>query len=130
MNTAAAKRALVLAAVALGIAGCAAMSARQTETTRQMLGDAGFELMQADTPEKVSHLKALPPRTIVRRERSGAPSYAYADADGCKCLYVGTKDNYHAYRKLARDRQNAAVAAAVDEQASDPRGWSVWGLWP
>jgi hypothetical protein len=43
---------------------------------------------------------------------------------------AGTEQQYEQYRKLARDRQRAEVAAAVDEEASDPRGWSLWGLWP
>ena len=124
------KRELLLAAIALNVAGCASIQADGTRTTERMLIAAGFQQKTADTPEKVAHLQALTPGTIVRRERSGAPVYVYADRNVCKCIYAGTEQQYQEYRRLARQQTMADEAKVVAEETSDPRGWGLWGLWP
>ena len=124
------KRQMFLAAIALSLAGCAALQAQDMRATERMLGAAGFQMKAADTPEKVAHLQMLTPGKIVRRERNGEPSYIYADRHVCKCLYAGTEQQYQEYRKLAREQTMADEATVVAEEASDPRGWGLWGLWP
>jgi len=124
------KRPLLLAAIALSMAGCAALQAQDTLATERMLAAAGFQMKAADTPEKVAHLQALAPGKIVRRERNGEPSYVYADRNVCKCVYAGTEQQYQEYRKLARQQTTADEAAVVAEESSDPRGFGLWGLWP
>jgi hypothetical protein len=101
------KRELLLGAILLSLAGCAALQAEDARATERMLAAAGFQMKAADPPEKVAHLQALAPRKIVRRERNGAPSY----------------------RKLARQQTMAGEAAAVAKESSDPRSWGLWGLW-
>jgi len=124
------KRPLLLAAIALSLAGCAALQAQDTRATERMLAAAGFQMQAADTPEKVAHLQALAPGKIVRRERNGEPSYVYADRNVCKCLFAGTEQQYQEDRKLARQQTLADEAAGVNEEPSDPRSWGPGGLWP
>ena len=80
------RRELLFAAIALSVAGCASIQADGTRATERLLVAAGFQQKTADTPEKLAHLQALKAGTIVRRERSGAASYVYADRDVCKCI--------------------------------------------
>jgi len=124
------KRELFLGAIALSLAGCAALQAEDTRATERMLAAAGFQARPADTAEKLAHLHTLTPGKIVRREQNGEPSYVYADRNVCKCLYVGTEQQYQEYRKLARQQTMADEAAVVNEESSDPRSWGLWGLWP
>jgi len=123
-------RYLPLAAIVLSLAGCATLQAQDTRATERMLTAAGFQVMAADTPEKLAHLQTLTPGKIVRREQNGAPSYVYADGNVCKCLYAGTEQQYQEYRKLAREQTMSDEATLVTEEASDPRSWGLWGLWP
>ena len=124
------KRCLGLAAIVLSLAGCATMQGQDTRATERMLAAAGFQLKAADTAEKLAHLQTLTPGKIVRRERNGEPSYVYADGTVCKCLYAGTEQQYQEYRKLARQQTIADETTLVTEEASDPRSWGLWGLWP
>ena len=124
------KRELFLAAITLSVAGCATMQAQDTRATKRLLAAAGFQMKAADTPEKIAHLQALTPGKLVRRERNGAASYVYADRDVCKCLYTGTEQQYQEYRRLAQQQTMADEAEVVADDASDARGWGLWGLWP
>jgi len=124
------KRELFVGAIVLSLAGCAALQAEDTRATERMLAAAGFQMRPADTAEKLAHLHMLTPGKIVRRERSGEPSYVYADRNVCTCLYTGTEQQYQEYRKLARQQTMADEAAVVAEESSDPRSSGLWGLWP
>ena len=48
----------------------------------------------------------------------------------CKCLYTGTEQQYQEYRRLAQQQTMADEAKVVADDASDARGWGLWGLWP
>ena len=67
------KRQMFLAAIALSLAGCAALQAQDTRATERMLGAAGFQLKPADTPDKLAHLQTLTPGKIFRGEQNGEP---------------------------------------------------------
>jgi hypothetical protein len=121
---------LVLAAIVLSLTGCAATQAEDRRATEGMLAAAGFQKNAADTPEKIAHLQGLTPGKILRRDRNGTPSYVYADRSVCNCLYIGTEEQYQAYRTLARERTVADETRVVDEDSSNPYSWGLWGLWP
>ena len=124
------KRQLLLAVIAVSLAGCASLQAQDTRATERMLTAAGFQVKAADTTEKLAHLQTLTPGKIVRRERNGEPSYVFADGTVCKCLYTGTEQQYQEYRKLAQQQTMSDEATLVTEESSDPRSWGLWGLWP
>src|SRR5262245_37051737 len=98
---------LVLLLAGGAIAGGCTMAARTTESA---LTQAGFRQLPADSPEKVSHLQTLPDRTIVKRNRDGKTYYVYADPEYCKCLYMGTQQQYAQYRGIVRSEDEAGIA--------------------
>ena len=107
---------VVLLALAPGFTACAAIRTQGTVTTEQMLAAAGFQVELADTPERTARLRALPSHTVTLRERDGQPRYEYADADVCRCLYVGTEPQYREYQRLWRQKQRADdMLRAADE---------------
>lgn len=108
--------AVILIALGLDFTGCAAIRRQGMVTTEQMLAAAGFHVELADTPEKVAWLQALPSNRVVLRHRDGEPSYEYPDAEACKCLYVGTEQQYREYQRLWRQKQRADdMLRAADE---------------
>jgi hypothetical protein len=109
--------------IALPLAGCAAIQQREARDTEQLLAAAGFQAKPADTPEKLTNLKAMPPRKLVARSKDGNFVYTYADPDYCQCLYVGGSTEYAAYQRLAVQQEIAEEreAAAMD--------WDAWGPW-
>ena len=64
------KRAILLALTALALTGCASLDAQRTRRAEQLLGDAGFQMRVADTPEALAYLHSLPPRTLLVRHRA------------------------------------------------------------
>jgi len=87
----------------LGVGALAAGCAIAAETTESRLAQAGFRKLSADTPEKISHLQTLPTRKFVKRNRDGKTYYVYADPEYCKCLYVGTVQQYARYGALLQE---------------------------
>lgn len=100
---------VVVIALALGAAACAT-----TRGTENLLTQAGFRQAPANTPQKLAHLKTLPEHRLVGRTHQGRKYYVYADLDGCRCLYVGSPQQYQTYLGLVRAKQ-AEEAEAVDE---------------
>ncbi len=96
------KMAVVAVGFALGITGCATTAPK----TENLLSQAGFRQIPADTPQKLAHLKTLPERKLVARTSSkGKKYYVYADPDGCKCLYIGDPPQYQSYQRIAQQQQ-------------------------
>jgi hypothetical protein len=124
------RRQIVLSQTALSLAGCATMQAGETRATEQLLAAAGFQMRAADTPGRLAHLQTLKARTVLRRSREGEPRYVYADPQGCKCLYVGTEQQYQEYRTLAQQKAEADERLWAAEESQEGRG--DWGLrpWP
>ena len=91
----------LLIALGMMFAGCATKTPMHTELD---LGSCGFKWKSADTPEKLKHLESLPQRKIVRHQKEGKSYYIYADAQECKCVYVGDEKAYQEYRKLVYER--------------------------
>ena len=123
------RRAIVPVVIALGLAGCASLHAAQARAPEEMLAEAGFEMRAADTPEALAYLQSLPPRTLLTRSQNGEPQYAYADPTGCRCIYVGTEEQYQQFLKLRRD-QAIAVQQRRDAETRDAF-YGLWhGTWP
>jgi hypothetical protein len=84
--------------------------------------DAGFRQVPADTPQKLTHLKTLPQRQLVARTHQGQKYYVFADAEDCKCMYVGRDQQYQSYLRLAREQRVAEDKAVALE---DAREWEI-----
>ena len=124
------KAAIVVLVVGLGVAlaGCAAIRNARAIKTERMLAAAGFQMRLADTPEKLAHLETLTQRKLVPHERDGKVYYVYADADSCKCIYVGDGPAYQRYQKLAIQKQVADEQRQAAEMNQDAAmNWNTWG---
>lgn len=106
--------AVIVAALCLAT-GCADKS---PASVADALTASGFKAVPADTPERQSALRQLPPQKFVRQLRGDKVLFIYADPANCSCLYVGNVTAYSTYRARSRDRQ------AADEQAMDNWDWS------
>ena len=86
-----------------------------------MLVRSGFKLFEADTPEKLSHLKSLPQRQIVSRKKDGKLYYVFADsAAECRCLYAGDEKAYHTYlHQLDEEKRNEILNTTRRQDDSD-----------
>jgi hypothetical protein len=119
--------------VALGLAlvsGCAAMRREEARDKENLLAAAGFQIRPADTPEKIAKMNAMPANQMIVRNKDDHVVYTYADPLNCKCLYVGTPQNYSDYRRLALQREIAQdqLDAAVEEDNA-AMDWGMWGPW-
>ncbi len=126
---------MIAAALGLACGGCAAKRAQIVMNTQRMLHAAGFRMKTADTPEKLEMLKKMAQRKIFPYPRDGKMFYLYADAETCRCLYVGDAEAYQKYinfrvqQGIAEDNRRAVQA---NEAATTPVNvgvWSVWGPW-
>src|ERR1044071_4324452 len=92
--------AVIVAALCLA-AGCVNNSP-STETPTVSKADAllasGFKMVPANTPERQTALRQLPPQKVVRQVRNDKVVFVYADPVNCNCLYVGNATAYGAYR--------------------------------
>jgi hypothetical protein len=109
--------------VALPLTGCAAIQRSEAKDTEQLLAAVGFQAKPAETPEKLTNLRTMPPRQLVSQAKDGNMVYTYADPDYCQCLYVGGPKEYSAYQRLAVENKIAQerLDAAMD--------WDMWGPW-
>lgn len=106
------------------IAGCQAIERSEAEDTEQLLAAAGFHMKEATTPEQVANLEKLTQRKVVVHQQDGQPRYVYADAQDCKCVYVGDEDNYDEYQRLTTKEE---IAEENEEASLD---WGMWGPYP
>jgi hypothetical protein len=120
------KKIIVIVSAGLLLSGCAAIEKSNAMDTERLLSASGFRMKLADTSEKLANIKAMTQRKVVPHIKDGAVYYAYADAEFCKCLYLGTESNYQQYEKIAIERNIAQMneAAALDWGA-----WGPWGVW-
>jgi hypothetical protein len=118
------RAAVLTAGLVLALAGCQAIGNEEAQSTEQVLAAAGFHMKEATTPEQLANLKALTQRKLVIHDQNGQTRYVYADADGCKCVYVGSEKNYDEFQKLSIKQEIAQdnLDASMD--------WGMWGPWP
>ena len=117
---------LAALAALLALAGCVSVGAPEKEG---QLAAAGFVRMQADTPQKIAKLQALPQNTIVYAQRKKGNYYIYADAAGCGCAFVGNDAAFQQYQQI-RAANNIAqmqeTTALLNAEAAADWG-GAWG---
>ena len=60
----------------------------------EALAAAGFQLKMADTQAKIERISRLPQKRVVRAMVGKREIYLWADAEGCRCYYTGTHQDY------------------------------------
>lgn len=119
-------KAAVIMAMGATMMGCTAIEKSNAMDVERMLAASGFKMKFADTPEKQAHLKSMTQRKVVPHEKDGQVYYAYADAEFCKCLYMGSEKAYQQYQKMAIEQN---IAQMNENAAMDWNMWGGWGPW-
>ena len=92
-----------------------------------MLSAAGFRMLPADTPERQQQLASLVPFDVnYYVGKTGNLHYYMADRDYCKCMYIGTEENYQQYEKLKLNQQFEAKEGEISRRTSKPSSWKIW----
>ena len=110
------------------LSGCAALERQQAAGTEKLLAAAGFRMIPADSAERQQEIAGMPPREIVTHRRGAKTVYSYADAQNCRCLYVGGPKAYRKYREfqvsedIARDMSTASMNSASTNFPT----WASW----
>ena len=122
------KAVTILSILIITLAGCTTLRNKRTMNAEEVLYKAGFQMKRADTPEKLAHLKTLPQRKIVSHIKKGIPRYFYADADGCKCLYLGDRDAFESFQHILMEKEvSAHEYVAGGDFVYVEVDWNVWG---
>jgi hypothetical protein len=118
------RAAALAAALVWALAGCQAIENADAEDTEQLLAAAGFHMKEATTPQQLANLQAMTQRKVVIHDQDGQPRYVYADAEDCKCVYVGSEKNYDEYQRLSLKEEIA------EQNLDASMNWGAWGAWP
>jgi len=120
------RTALTSLAASAALAGCMTVGVQEKEG---QLSAAGFVRQQADTPQKLAKLQALPQNTVVFAQRKHGNVYIYADAAGCACAFIGNEAAYQQYQQI-RTANNIAqmqeTTAMLNAEAAMDWG-GAWG---
>ncbi len=87
---------------------------QQAEQLEPMLAAAGFRMLPADTPERQQQLASLLPMQVLYYVgKTGKLHYYMADPSYCKCMYIGSEENYQQYEKMKLNQQFQAKEGEV-----------------
>jgi hypothetical protein len=99
-------------------------------TREDQLASAGFVVRPANTPERQTMLKRLPPNHFVQRTHGDTVHYVYADPLVCNCLYVGSQQAYNQFKHDQQQRKLADEQLMTAQEYSDASwNWGAWGPW-
>ena len=126
---------LLIAAFSAALAGCGSIQPppptpeQQAEQLEPMLSAAGFRMLPADTPERQKQLESLLPLQVLYYVgKTGTLHYYMADPFYCKCMYVGSEENYQKYERLKLNQQ--LVSKGRRDLAPGPRSPADGGHGP
>jgi hypothetical protein len=90
---------------------------QQAEQLEPMLAAAGFRMLPADTPERQQKLQTLVPFDVnYYVGRTGNLHYYMADPVYCKCMYIGSEENYQQFEKLKLNQQFQAKEGEISRE--------------
>lgn len=114
-------------AIALLLAGCAGSS--QTRRTENLLQQAGFKPVTAQTASQEFHLKSLPPGKVTVAHYKGKTFYVYPEPEQHRIL-VGNLEQYQTYQQLVTYQQlqadNHVMGALGEDTSGDDVRWAEW----
>ncbi len=117
------KTMLMLFVVGTALSACAAMERTAALDTENMLSASGFRMKPADTVLKSEHIDSMQQRILLSHVQDDSVYYAYADAEYCNCIYVGSERNFQEYQRLSIEQNTAEM----NQQAA--MNWGPWGGW-
>jgi len=101
-----------LAIAALATLQAAAQPSQQLSKDMK-LEDAGFKMREANTPQKMARLNAIPPYKFVPHRKNGARYYVYADPS-CRCAFVGDENAMKTYRDMVAPQRSTGLPGVGD----------------
>ena len=107
-----AKGVIISGILIIALSACASIQNKQAAKTEDVLVKAGFKKVAADTPEQLAHLQTIPQRKLVSHKHKDGIRYIYADANLCKCMYVGDRDAYQSYKHILLEKEMFEVIEA------------------
>ena len=110
------KKLVLLVACAVALSGCTYFVNRQ----EQALSRSGFEALPADTPEREAKLAGLPSNEFVREGQGTQVTYTYADPLVCHCLYVGSEQQYKAFRQIVVGKEMGGLVQRETSYNNQP----------
>ncbi|HLW71182.1 MAG TPA: hypothetical protein VKS22_11240 [Candidatus Binataceae bacterium] len=116
------------------LVGCAETPTQRANRIEPMLAASGFRLHPADTPERLDDLKWRPALKVRYSTRNGKIFYWFADPTVCRCLYVGSPEDYQKYEELRLQQQTVEreeSAAEMNEDAAlqERSDFMMWPMW-
>ena len=110
--------------------GCGtALLKKEAPRSERALIEAGFQMIPADTPEKVAKLQTLPLYKLVKRKRNGEDVYLYADPTYCQCVYAGDTEQYTTYKRYISQLSTAEADAFESRMATEEQEEAITGEW-
>src|SRR5437867_8710966 len=88
----------------LGLGGCA-IAVRNTE---DLLSQAGFRMIPADTPQRAEHLRTLTAHQLVRLTTDGKSGYVYAIPSTASACMSGPRARTRNTGRSSRSRTRSA----------------------
>ena len=105
--------------------GCTITPKATPEQMEKIMVAAGFKFKEADTPQKMERLKALPQEKMLRHQVDGKSYYVYADSSDCKCLWKGDHAAFIRYRELAREWKEENIYDSQYDELPHTYSWGV-----
>ena len=119
---------IISAILIITLSACASIQNRRAAKTEDVLYKAGFKKVPADTPEQLAHLQTLPQGKLVSHQHKDGIRYVYADANLCKCMYVGDRDAYQSYKHILLEEEIKAHEHVEGEPLTyQQMDWDLWG---
>lgn len=110
--------------------GCASIQRSEAIKTERLLAAAGFQMKLANTPEKLGKVEAMTQRKLQPHQKDGKVVFVYADAEECKCIYVGSEEAQQRFQALAVKQRLSDQARETAEMNQDAAmEWNAWGPW-
>jgi hypothetical protein len=119
---------MLTAASVLILPGCAGTPVDKTLQAEELLGTAGFQLKMADKPATLERISRIPQKQVVRGMVKDREVYVWADAAGCKCYYMGTRQNFEQMVQIQQENKAQYRINLYDAQGHDPL-WSNNADW-
>jgi hypothetical protein len=125
------KRIEILVILAGGLfvafAGCTGKPpVNKTLKAEEALVAAGFQLKMADSQTKVERISGIPQKRVVRAMVGKQEVYLWADAEGCRCYYTGTRHDYTQLIENQWEKKTDQRSYWYEAQHDDPL-WFVPG---
>ena len=111
------------------LSGCAAIEKADRSNTERLLAAAGFKVLPANSPQRLTSLEAMTPYKVERKLKGDEVYYFYACPDQ-SLAYIGNQSDYSKYRELEIQQELADQNTMASESAVlAAQQWTDWRAW-